>query len=224
MDFITDVSVRMANASQEVYARYAPNPMRSCIIEGCLEKGRDYTISYKNNKNAYTLKEGEEGFNAKKAPTMIIKGKGNYDQKLTVYFTIQPRDITDLADTGIVADDMVVEANGKVQKKTPVTPPAPAWTHTFTLAGESLPSEDCISAGQAALAAAESLVHLGLETPESLGLYDTAILTFRPDEDAVPSAWTIHLIRNARESSTIRIHAGTGKALALFSFEGAFIL
>ena len=88
--------------------------------EICLEKGRDYTISYKNNKNAYTLKEGEEGFNAKKAPTMIIKGKGNYDQKLTVYFTIQPRDITDLADTGIVADDIVVEANGKEQKKTPV--------------------------------------------------------------------------------------------------------
>ncbi|MBE5865550.1 MAG: hypothetical protein E7292_04950 [Lachnospiraceae bacterium] len=88
--------------------------------ELCLEKGRDYTISYKNNKNAYTLKEGEEGFNAKKAPTMIIKGKGNYDQKLTVYFTIQPRDIANLTDTSIEADDILVEANGKVQKKSPV--------------------------------------------------------------------------------------------------------
>lgn len=42
MDFVTDVAVRTANASQEAYARYAPNPMRSCLIEGCLEKGKDY--------------------------------------------------------------------------------------------------------------------------------------------------------------------------------------
>ncbi len=85
-----------------------------------LEKGRDYTISYKNNTKAYTLKEGEKDFNPKKAPTMIIKGKGNYDQKLTVYFTIQPKDITDVTDTSIVAEDMVVEANGRTQEKVPV--------------------------------------------------------------------------------------------------------
>lgn len=42
MEHVTDVSVRTANISQEVYARNAPNPMRSCIIQGCLEKGRDY--------------------------------------------------------------------------------------------------------------------------------------------------------------------------------------
>jgi len=84
-----------------------------------LEMGRDYTISYKNNKNAYTLKEGEAGFNPKKAPTLIIKGKGNYDKTLTVYFTIQPLDISD-DNISIEADDIVVEANGKAQKKAPV--------------------------------------------------------------------------------------------------------
>lgn len=88
--------------------------------EICLEKGRDYTISYKNNKNAYTLKEGEVGFNPKKAPTLIIKGKGNYDKTLTVYFTIQPKDISDETDKSIEADDIVVEVNGKAQKKVPV--------------------------------------------------------------------------------------------------------
>lgn len=42
LESITDAAVRMANASQEAYARFAPNPLRSCLIQGCLEKGRDY--------------------------------------------------------------------------------------------------------------------------------------------------------------------------------------
>ncbi len=42
LDYVTDAAIRMANASQEAYARYAPNPLRSCLIQGCLEKGRDY--------------------------------------------------------------------------------------------------------------------------------------------------------------------------------------
>ncbi len=42
LDHITDVAVKDANISQEVRARYAPNPMRSCLIQGCLEKGKDY--------------------------------------------------------------------------------------------------------------------------------------------------------------------------------------
>jgi len=40
--YIADVTTLDANIGQEVRARYAPNPMRSCIIQGCLEKGRDY--------------------------------------------------------------------------------------------------------------------------------------------------------------------------------------
>lgn len=42
LDHITDVAVRMANIGQEVYAHYAPNPLRSCVIQGCIEKGADY--------------------------------------------------------------------------------------------------------------------------------------------------------------------------------------
>ncbi len=42
LDFITDASVRMSNNAQQMYARFAPNPLRSCFIEGCLEKGIDY--------------------------------------------------------------------------------------------------------------------------------------------------------------------------------------
>ncbi len=42
LDSLTDAAIRMSLAAQEVYARFAPNPMRSCLIQGCLEKGRDY--------------------------------------------------------------------------------------------------------------------------------------------------------------------------------------
>lgn len=36
------ITVRLANASQKVFAENAPNPLRSILIEGCLEKGLDY--------------------------------------------------------------------------------------------------------------------------------------------------------------------------------------
>ncbi|MBQ7971950.1 MAG: hypothetical protein IJ291_00650 [Lachnospiraceae bacterium] len=88
--------------------------------EVVLQKGKDYTITYKNNVNAYTLEEGEEGFDAKKAPQIIIKGKGNYSAVITAYFTIAPKDISDPEDTSILADDVLTEYNGKVQKKVPV--------------------------------------------------------------------------------------------------------
>jgi len=88
--------------------------------EVVLQKGKDYTITYKNNVNAYTLEEGEEGFDAKKAPQIIIKGKGNYSAVITAYFTIAPKDISVPEDTSILADDVLTEYNGKVQKKVPV--------------------------------------------------------------------------------------------------------
>jgi formate C-acetyltransferase len=42
MEHVTDACIRMSNAAQETFARFNPNPLRSCIIQGCLEKGRDY--------------------------------------------------------------------------------------------------------------------------------------------------------------------------------------
>ncbi|MCR5501574.1 MAG: hypothetical protein K6F53_01045 [Lachnospiraceae bacterium] len=53
----------------------------------------DYTVSWKNNTNVYTIREGEEGFSAKKAPTVIIKGKGNYTGSITKNFVINPRNV-----------------------------------------------------------------------------------------------------------------------------------
>lgn len=42
VEYVTDTSVTLSNSSQRTYARYSPSPLRSCLLEGCLEKGRDY--------------------------------------------------------------------------------------------------------------------------------------------------------------------------------------
>ncbi len=42
LDYITEASIRMSNNAQQMYARFAPNPLRSCFVEGCLQKGIDY--------------------------------------------------------------------------------------------------------------------------------------------------------------------------------------
>lgn len=56
-----------------------------------LVKGVDYTLSYKNNKNAFTYVGGT---NEAKAPAVIVNGKGNYTGKLCLYFSIMQADIS----------------------------------------------------------------------------------------------------------------------------------
>lgn len=86
-----------------------------------LELDRDYTISYKNNKNAYQLREGDTGYNAAKAPSVIMNGKGNYSGNITKTFVINPADLSALNDDGTAmfkAPDITLAYNGKVQKGT----------------------------------------------------------------------------------------------------------
>lgn len=42
VDYLTHMSCLHANMAQQTRAFYQPNPLRSCLIEGCLEKGVDY--------------------------------------------------------------------------------------------------------------------------------------------------------------------------------------
>ena len=74
-----------------------------------LEKGKDYTVSYKNNKNVNTANSV--------SPTIVIKGKGNYSGTEYAYFNILPKSLTD---SDISADNMTIAYNGKLQKATPV--------------------------------------------------------------------------------------------------------
>ncbi|MCR5303294.1 MAG: leucine-rich repeat protein, partial [Lachnospiraceae bacterium] len=49
-----------------------------------LEEKTDYKLSFKNNLKAYELSEGDSEFNPKKAPTLTVKGAGNYKDKTLV--------------------------------------------------------------------------------------------------------------------------------------------
>ena len=69
-----------------------------------LQEGRDYTIRYKNN------------IKASDTASIIVKGKGNYSGTETKAFRIAP---IDLNDSRIIAEDITLGYNKKVQK--PVT-------------------------------------------------------------------------------------------------------
>ena len=102
-----------------------------------MQEKTDYTVSYKNNVKA------NDASDAKKAPTITVKGKGNYAGSATAVFKIMPvniaeqtvqeqlsaaQSVTDqLADgqsaseqeSAVAIADIVLEHNGKVQKKAP---------------------------------------------------------------------------------------------------------
>lgn len=68
---------------------------------------KDYTLSYKNNKNVYII--GDEDYtNVKKIPTVTIKGKGNYRGTQTVHFSIVRKDISELRNSVTYTDSYVV--------------------------------------------------------------------------------------------------------------------
>lgn len=69
---------------------------------------KDYTVSYKNNKNANSAGSA--------APTVTVKGKGNYSGTEYVYFNIVPKALTD---ADITANDITVAYSGKTIKSVP---------------------------------------------------------------------------------------------------------
>ncbi len=80
-----------------------------------LEEGTDYSLSFKNNKDAYVA--GDSSYSSTKVPTIVVTGKGTYKGKYTKEFDIKAKEIS--------SDDVAVEepvdyANGKVKKLTPV--------------------------------------------------------------------------------------------------------
>ncbi len=99
-----------------------------------LKEKTDYTISYKNNKAAYTYLEEDYAafeqnladtgkrvktgsFDPAKAPQVVIKMKGNYSGSQIIYFQIHPEDITGEA---FAVSDLSATYTGKKQTPTPV--------------------------------------------------------------------------------------------------------
>lgn len=73
-----------------------------------LVEGKDYTLSYKNNKNVNV-----EG---KARPTITVKGKGNYAGTQQIFFDILPKALTD---ADIKADDIITAYSGRAIKSAP---------------------------------------------------------------------------------------------------------
>ena len=63
-----------------------------------LRSGKDYSVTYKNNKKT-------AAFNATKAPTIIIKGKGNYKFQKSLTFSILEKALSD-SDITVTAPDV----------------------------------------------------------------------------------------------------------------------
>ncbi|MCM1123387.1 MAG: leucine-rich repeat protein, partial [Eubacterium sp.] len=110
----------IAGVKDQVYTGKAIKP-EVRVYDGSrrLTEKADYTISYKNHTKA------NDASDVKKAPTIIVKGKGNYAGSATATFRIDPIDIN--ADSVSVVLDTLAY-NQKVQKKAP----------TVTFAGKKL--------------------------------------------------------------------------------------
>lgn len=76
-----------------------------------LTEKKDYTIAYSNNVNAGSA------VGSAKPPTITVTGKGNYQGKAVVYFTIKPQSIEDAS---VLVDEHLAAAyNKKAQKPNP---------------------------------------------------------------------------------------------------------
>ncbi len=75
-----------------------------------LVEKKDYTIKYKNNKNV------NDASDEAKAPTIIVKGKGNYIKQETITFPILAKN---LADEDVTVKELVALEGKKVQLPVP---------------------------------------------------------------------------------------------------------
>ncbi len=81
-----------------------------------LIEGTDYTIEYKRNVNAYSLKDGDKGYDKNLSPIATVKLKGDYTGEGDMPFVISPRSI---AGDDFAAEDVYAAYTGKAQKPVP---------------------------------------------------------------------------------------------------------
>ena len=58
VEFAVKTSTDMANRCQKRYSEVAPNPLRSALVQGCIEKGRDYSAGGPIYGHGQILEEG----------------------------------------------------------------------------------------------------------------------------------------------------------------------
>lgn len=96
---------------QPVYAKGGckPKPVVK-FADMLLEEGRDYTLSYKNNKAVTGSVSGN------KIPTVTIKGKGNFKGSISLTYTIAEQDISNLK---LIVSDKVFQNRENAFKAVP---------------------------------------------------------------------------------------------------------
>ncbi|MCR4923679.1 MAG: Ig-like domain-containing protein, partial [Lachnospiraceae bacterium] len=92
-------------------AKIEPTDMEVYWYNTKLTEGKDYTLKYVNNVNAYNIDKSDK--NDKKAPAIIISGKGDYSgNSIRVLFTISPTTL----DNCLFSNIFLQYKEGKVQK------------------------------------------------------------------------------------------------------------
>lgn len=108
----------MEDIAPQTYTGSAVKPQDILVYDTdvLLKEGVDYTVSYKNNVKAYGSAAGIT--DEKKAPVVIVKGKGNYSGTVSRNFEICP---VDLNDSSVQADDIAAACRpGRSQTPAPV--------------------------------------------------------------------------------------------------------
>ncbi len=104
------ISVSINESYKYVKGGVKPEPV---VMFGnvVLTKGKDYTVSYKNNAKV------NDGSVTKTAPRVIVTGKGNFNGSYTVYFAIEQQDFLLLEMTAV---DKTYAKKANVYKSTPI--------------------------------------------------------------------------------------------------------
>ncbi len=109
--------------SSYTYTGTAIKPVPAVYDSGVLlTAGKDYTVTYKNNTNAYAYEGDRSTFipvKGDKTPYILITGKGNYSGKTYIPFSIDQVDLND-PDQVYIEKSITLKANGKVQRPVPV--------------------------------------------------------------------------------------------------------
>lgn len=134
LDYQTDLSCEMANCGQKAFAENAPNPFRSILIEGCMEKGVDYSAGGPVYNNGQILAEGiadtadslaaikkyvfeEKRYTMAQLTDALEKNFAGYDE---MYNTLKNSDLrfgNDIDYVDSIAADMVDHFNGYLMTK-----------------------------------------------------------------------------------------------------------
>ena len=112
-DIAKDVEEQMTAfiVGQPVYAKGGSKPEPVVMFGNTvLKAGVDYTLSYKNNTKI------NDGTNAKKLPTVTIKGKGNFSGSIALNYIIESQDISLLSMT---VEDKVYSKKANAYKSAP---------------------------------------------------------------------------------------------------------